>query len=115
MALHFNSLLQTMTSAASGALAGSWANVQNFTIPELKKLAMTFVDIEAGLMATPPRYTRESAQILLRMQLRAFQAVVTATTALTLIELERAINSILAAVRDVVNGAVGFALVPAPV
>jgi hypothetical protein len=115
MALQLDDLFGTITGAASGALAGSWANVQNFTIPELRKLAMTFVDIEQGLMANPPIYTRESARILLRMQLRAFQAIITATTALTLIELERAINAIFDAIREVVNGAVGFGLVPAPV
>ena len=69
------------------------------------------VDIEQGLTADPPWYTRESAPILLRMQVRALQAVLTATTALTLIALEKAIEQILGAVRDLVNGALGFRLV----
>jgi hypothetical protein len=64
-----------------------------------------------GLMAKPPYYTKESADILFRMQLRATQSIRTATTALTMIAVEKAINAILAAVKVAVNQAVKFALV----
>ena len=45
------------------------------------------------------------------MQLRASQSIVTATTALTLIQVEAAINAIIGAIKKTVNKAVGFALV----
>jgi hypothetical protein len=80
--------------------------------PELSRAtARPFVDIELGLMAKPPYYTKESADILFRMQVRATQSILTATTALTMIAVEKAINAILAAVKVAVNQAVKFALV----
>lgn len=111
MALDADALLSTMTKAAAGAFGRTWKDVKNYTIPELRKIAGTFVDIELGLAARPPYYTRESADILLRMQIRATQSIITATTALTMIAVEKAINQILAAVKVAVNQAVKFALV----
>lgn len=108
MALDLNALLQSMESAAQQFLAKEWAHVKNFTLPELQKIAATFVDLEQGLVAG--RYTRDAATILLRMQLRATQMVLTATTALTLIEIENALEAVMAAVKQTVNGALGFAL-----
>jgi hypothetical protein len=111
MALDLEELYEAMAGAASGAFKGTWKGVKDYTLPELKKLAATFVDIELGLKSRPRVYTRQSAQILLRMQLRGSQAIVTATTALTIIEVEAAINAIMGAVKKTVNKAVGFALV----
>ena len=111
MALDLDELYQTMAGAASAAFKGTWAGVKDYTLPELKKLASTFVDIEVGLKARPRVYTKESAKILLRMQLRASQSIVTATTALTLIQVEAAINAIMGPIKKTVNKAVGFALV----
>jgi hypothetical protein len=111
MALDLDELYEAMAAAASGAFKGTWGGVKDYTLPELKKLASTFVDIEVGLKARPRVYTKESAKILLRMQLRGSQAIVTATTALTIIQVEAAINTIMGAVKKTVNKAVGFALV----
>jgi len=66
---------------------------------------------QLGLMAKPPYYTKEGADILFRMQVRATQSILTATTALSMIAVEKAINAILAAVKVAVNQAVKFALV----
>ena len=71
MALDADALLSTMSHAAADAFGQVWKDVKNYTIPELRKLAGTFVDIELGLAAQPPYYTRESANILFRMQVRA--------------------------------------------
>ena len=111
MALVADALLSTMSQAAAGAFGQVWKDVKNYTIPELRKLAGTFVDIEMGLSAQPPYYTRESADILFRMQVRATQSILTATTALTMIAVEKALNQILAAVQVMINQAVKFALV----
>jgi hypothetical protein len=100
-----------MSQAAAGAFGQVWKDVKNYTIPELRKLAGTFVDIELGLRAKPPYYTKARADILFRMQVRATQSILTATTALTMIAVEKAINQILAAVRVMINQAVKFALV----
>ena len=116
MALDLERLCKAMIAAGSGAFANSWNQVKAYTMPELKKIAATFVDIEHGLTANPPYYTPDSVRILLQMQLTASQAVIIATTALTLIEVQRAFNAIMAAIKDTVNGAVsgalGFDLIP---
>ena len=111
MALDADALLSTMSHAAAAAFGQVWKDVKNYTIPELRKLAGTFVDIELGLAAQPPYYTRESANILFRMQVRATQSILTATTALTMMAVEKALNQILATVRVAINQAVKFALV----
>jgi len=111
MALDADALLSTMSQAAANAFGQMWKDVKNYTIPELRKLAGTFVDIELGLAARPPYYTRESADILFRMQVRATESILTATTALTMMAVEKALNEILAAVKVAINQAVKFALV----
>jgi hypothetical protein len=111
MALDLDELLDTMATTAAAAFKGTWDGIKGFTLPELRKLAQTFIDIELGLKARPPIFTKASADILLRMQLRATQSIIMATTALTLIQIEKAINAILNAIKKMVNRAVGFALV----
>ena len=111
MALDADALLSTMSQAAANAFGQVWKDVKNYTIPELRKLAGTFVDIELGLAARPPYYTKESADILFRMQVRATESILTATTALTMMAVEKALNEILAAVKVAINSAVKFALV----
>jgi len=111
MALDADALLSTMSQAAANAFGQMWKDVKNYTIPELRKLAGTFVDIELGLAARPPYYTRESADILFRMQVRATESILTATTALTMMAVEKALNEILTAVKVAINQAVKFALV----
>ena len=95
MALDVDELFETMATAATAAFKGTWEGVKGFTLPELRKLAATFVDIELGLKSRPPVFTKAGAEILLRMQIRATQSIVTATTALTLIQVEAAINAIM--------------------
>lgn len=110
MALEFDTLLTTMKTSASTAFEESWDAVKEYALPELKKIAITLVDISQGLTDPQPYYTQESARVLLRMQLRASQAVLTATTALTLIAVEKAIAAILQSVKDMVNAAIGIEL-----
>jgi hypothetical protein len=109
MALDTGNLLKTMVGAAEGAFAGSWQDIRRYTIPELEKIASTIVSIEANVVAG--NYTREVANLILRMQLRATQSVIVATTGLVLLQVEQALNKILSAVADVVNTAIGFPLI----
>jgi hypothetical protein len=111
MALNSSDLLSTMVGAAEGAFAGSWNHIKTYTVPELEKIASTIVSIEANVAAG--LYTRNVANLILRMQLRATQSVIVATTGLILLQVEDAINKILAAVSDVVNTALGFPLIAA--
>src|SRR5918996_4901939 len=109
MALDTDSLMKTMVSAAEGAFTGSWQDIKNYTVPELQKIASTIVSIEANVAAK--NYTQEVANLILRMQLRATQSVIVATTGLLLLRVEEALNKILRAIADVVNTAIGFPLI----
>ena len=111
MALVTGNLGSQLAVAAEAAADTSWSAIRSYAIPEFQKIAQTMVDIESGLQARPPLYTQESAAILFRMQLRASQMVLTATTGMILIAVERLINAALSAVAAEVNRAVGFALV----
>ena len=98
-----------MVSAAEGAFSGSWSEVKSYTVPELEKIASTIVSIEANVAAG--RYTQDTANLILRMQVRSTEAIIVATTGLLLLQVEKALNAILGAVADVVNKAVGFPLI----
>jgi hypothetical protein len=109
MALNTGSLTKTMVSAAEGAFAGSWQDIKSYTVPELQKIASTIVSIQANVAAK--NYTQQVADLILRMQLRATQSVIVATTGLLLLQVESALNKILSAIADVVNKAIGFPLI----
>jgi hypothetical protein len=109
MALKTGNLLKTMVGAAEGAFAGSWQDIKSYTIPELEKIASTIVSIEANVAAK--NYSQDVANLILRMQLRATESVIVATTGLLLLQVERALNQILSAIADLVNKAMGFPLI----
>jgi hypothetical protein len=109
MALDTGNLLKTMVGAAEGAFAGTWQEIKTYTVPELEKIASTIVSIEANVV--DGNYTRDVANLILRMQLRATQSVIVATTGLILLQVERALNAIMSAISDVVNSAIGFPLI----
>ena len=109
MALKSGNLAKTMVSAAEGAFTGCWEQIESYTVPELQKVAATIVSIEANVAAK--NYTQDVADLILRMQLRATQSVIVATTGLLLLQVEQALNKILGAIADVVNKAIGFPLI----
>jgi hypothetical protein len=109
MALKTSNLLKTMVGAAEGAFAGSWQDIKSYTVPELQKIASTIVSIEANVAAK--NYSQDVANLILRMQLRATESVIVATTGLLLLQVERALNQILSAIADLVNKAIGFPLI----
>lgn len=109
MALNVDDLTSTMVAAARGAFIGSWQQIEHYTIPELEKIASTIVSIEVHVVAGT--YSEEVGDLIMRMQLRATQSVLVATTGLLLLQIEKALNQILKAVADVVNTAIGFPLI----
>lgn len=106
MSLDVQALTQTMVSAGQGLTSGVWSKMQTYAAPELKKIALQIVAIAENR----DDYTPEGAKALLRMQVNATVAVFVAMTTLTMLEVQEALNAILSAIRDQVNGAIGFAL-----
>lgn len=107
MGIDVGTLTDKMIDAGKGLAGGIWAEMQTYAIPELKKIA---IQIEA--LAEPDNgFKPEAIKLLFQMQVNAAVSVIVAMTALTMQLVQEAINAILDAVRDLVNGAVGIALI----
>jgi hypothetical protein len=107
MALDVASLLSALTQAGQGLGGSLWNQIQTFALPELHKIAIQIVAIERNL----DQFTPEGAKALLDLQVTATVGVIVAMTTLTLLDVQRAINAILQAVKSIVNQAIGFALI----
>jgi hypothetical protein len=101
-----DTLTNNMIAAGKGLVTGVWQQMETYAIPELKKIAVQIVSIGENIT----QYTPEGAKILLEMQVKAAIGVIVAMTSLTMLAVQNAINAILGAVRDFVNGAIGIAL-----
>ena len=104
--MDLNDLTGRMVTAGKALTGSIWQEMENYAIPELKKIA---VQIEA-IAEHIGDYTPEGAKALLDMQAKAAIGVIVAMTTLTMLAVQDAINAILAAVRDFVNGAVHLPL-----
>ncbi len=108
MALDFTALDSAMVGAGEKLGGTIWNDMQLFAIPELKKITTQILAIEEH----QADFTPEGAQALLDMQIRATIGIIVGMTTLTLLAVQAAINEILAAVKGMVNAAIGFALIP---
>jgi hypothetical protein len=108
MALNVSDLAKSMVGAAKGKLGEHWPEVKEYAKSEARKTAETLALIER-LSLTGDINARQ-AKALLQMQKNSAQAVLLTIEGLGLLAVEAAINAALAAVRETVNGAVGFVL-----
>ncbi|WP_375392568.1 hypothetical protein [uncultured Sphingomonas sp.] len=104
--MDLNDLTGRMVTAGKALTGSIWQEMESYAIPELKKIA---VQIEA-IAEHSGDYTPAGAKALLDMQVKAAIGVIVAMTTLTMLAVQDAINVILAAVRDFVNGAVHLPL-----
>lgn len=112
MALDPTTLLSSMVTAGQNLGGTLWADMQNYAVPELHKIAVQIVAIEQAMLQPSPPYTPDGAQALLNMQITATVGIIVAMTTLTLLAVQAAINSIVSAVKTMVNTAVSFTLIP---
>jgi DNA primase large subunit len=98
-----------MVKAAKAAFGKDWSQVSTFATSEFRKLA------ESLRMITRARrdgkMTKAEAKLHLNIQRNAARSVMLAIKGMALIEVEKAINAALRAVKTAVNKAIGFALV----
>ncbi|MFS2008308.1 hypothetical protein ACCD06_00315 [Azospirillum sp. CT11-132] len=111
MALDMDQLTNTMITAGKNIAGTLWHDIQVYAVPELKKIAMQIVAIEESMMKPNPPYTTEGAKALLNMQITATMGVIVAMTHLTLQVIQKAIDTIMDAIKSVVNTALGFTLI----
>ena len=108
MALDYTVLLNAMVSAGENLGGTLWLDIETYAVPELQKIAIQIVAIEVN----KDSYTPAGAQALMDMQIKATIGVIVAMTTLALLAVQNAINQILAAVKSMVNAAIGFAIIP---
>lgn len=102
-------LATSMVQAARGSLGKDWGKARGFAEPELSKLATSLQDI--ARMALSGEITELEARSLLEIHKNTTRTVLLSVKGLGLLAVENAINAALGAVKDVINGAVGVALV----
>ncbi len=105
-ALNVEALVNAMKTAGQNLGSELVGQLHTYAIPELRKIAVQIVAI-GDHMAD---YTLAGAKALMNMQVNASIAVIVAMTTLTLLAVQTQIQGILNAVRDMVNTALGVAL-----
>jgi hypothetical protein len=86
-------LLNPMVAAGQGLGGTLWTDMQTFAVPEFNKIAIQIVGIQTDMLQVPPPYTQ-------------------AMTSLTMLAVQEAIQQVMDVIRDVVNTAVKFPLIP---
>lgn len=102
------SLGASILQAAKGVLGAKYGDIKAYLAAESEKLAITLRMIVSGVASG--EVTPAEAKILLNQQKVASGAVLTAAEGMTAIAAQTAIEAGLAAVRDFINGKIGFAL-----
>ena len=105
--MNVDNLFSQLLQAGQGLAGDVWQQMKSFAVPELKKIAVQIVAIGEHL----EDYTQEGARALLDMQMKAAAGVIVAMTTLTLLAVQEALNAIIAAVKQLVNSTLGFALI----
>jgi hypothetical protein len=108
MPLTAASLATPMIAAVKGVLTQQWPQVKDYTEAEVKKLATSLIQITK--LRVTGQITESECSVLLEMQKNTARAVMLAVQGMALLLVEQAINAALAAVRGIINTAIGFVL-----
>jgi hypothetical protein len=107
-ALNVNELVTRMATAASGVLKEKWPGIESYARTEFAKLGQTVQLIVEERAKN--QITQDEAALLLDMQRNAMRTVLLTSEGLGALAVEGAINAALGAAREIVNGAIGWAL-----
>jgi hypothetical protein len=108
MTLDIKALVDAMLGAMKPILQKSWKDVSEYATVESQKMAHTLASIAELRLAG--KIDDEQAATLLEMQKHAMRAVLLAVEGVGLVAAQNAINAALDALKDTVNGAIGFQL-----
>jgi hypothetical protein len=106
--LDVDALVKSMVAAARASLGRDWTKARKFAEPQLDNLARSLVNI--GELSAGGEISGAEAAALLEIHKNTTRTVLLTVKGLGLLAAENALNAALGAVREVVNGAVGFAL-----
>jgi hypothetical protein len=101
-------LLKDMLGAAAEPLNKEYPSAKDYAESEFKKIAESIVLIERQVALG--KMTPEQARLHLEIQKNASRTVLLTMEGLSILTVEAAINAALGVIKDVVNTAVGFAL-----
>jgi hypothetical protein len=114
MALDFDEVFGKMMDAAADAFEDGWDSVKDYAPAEFKKMATQLVDITENVARyendNTKGYSPETGKVLLQMQRNATESVLVAVSTLTLIAVQKAINTILQVLKDTFQAAIGAVL-----
>jgi hypothetical protein len=108
MALDVNALADSILIAMKGVFDEKWPKIKDFAAGESQKLAHSLEQITT--LRLSGQISEDECLLLLEMQKNSTRAVLLVLEGMGLILAETAINAAMGVVRDVVNGAIGFAL-----
>jgi hypothetical protein len=104
MSLDVEDMLKTMLGAGKQAFGDGWDAVKNYAPLEFKKIALQVAELAANVALfnadNKQGYSAETGQLLLRMQRNATESVLVAMSALTLLAVQSALDSVLRVLKD---------------
>lgn len=114
MAPTVDQIFNEMMDAASDAFGSGWNAVKKYAPAEFKKMAVQLGEIAENVakykIDKTKGYSKETAKILLQMQRRACESVLVATTKLTLIAVQEAIDAIFKILKKAFKGIIASVL-----
>ena len=108
-AIDIEDVVGKMLGAAQGVFEDKWPEVKNFAESETKKFAQNMADIE--IWKARGEISEEQAKALSRLHQRSMKMVLTALEGISLAIAEKAINAALDVVRNIINTAIGWAVI----
>jgi len=108
MSLDIDTLAQTMLSAAQQVVGQQWPSVRAYFESETQMYAQRIASVAA--MWADGLISESRAKDHLALQNQAWETTLLAVQGLSQLMVEASLNAALQAVRDMVNTAVGFAL-----
>jgi hypothetical protein len=106
--INVDQIFSGMIAAAKGVFNQKWPGIKDYAEAEFEKLARILAQIESLRLTN--QISEAEASVLFEMQKNTARAVMLTLEGMSLLLVEGAINAALAAVKDSVNGALGFAL-----
>ena len=114
MAVTVEQIVNEMLGAGEKAFADGWSAVAKYAPAEFKKMAVQIESIASNVakyeLDSKDGYSPETGKLLLQMQRNALESVLVATTHLTLIAVQKAINAILDVLKKAFQGALATVL-----
>lgn len=110
MEIKVEEIVDKMMTAAEGAFEDGWEAVKTYAPAEFRKMAVQLTEIAENValyeVDQNKGYSPETGKVLFQMQRTACECVLVATTQLTMIAVQNALNAIMKVLKDAFSGVV---------